>query len=100
MRVIVVEAVGRTTAEMRPRPRADDGNLASDQRSGATPAGEASAESGGADSDRGSGEWGGRSGVPSSNLEVKFLNSRAVRLAGKPGPARQSSQPGNLVLPG
>ena len=39
MRVIVVEAVGRTTAEMRPRPRADDGNLASDQGSGATPAG-------------------------------------------------------------
>lgn len=48
-----MEAVGRTTAEMRPRPRADDGNLASDQGSGATPAGEASAESGGADSDRG-----------------------------------------------
>ena len=39
MRVIVVEAVGRTTAEMRPRPRAGDGNLASDQGSGATPAG-------------------------------------------------------------
>lgn len=39
MRVIVVEAVGRITAEMLPRPRAGDGNLASDQRSGATPAG-------------------------------------------------------------
>ena len=39
MRVIVVEAVGRTTAEMRPCPRAGDGNLASDQRSGTTPAG-------------------------------------------------------------
>ena len=67
----------------------------------------------------GSGEWGGRSGAPSSalaeattaavktmpakagapssNLEVKFLNSRAVR------PTRQSSQPdqpGNLGLLG
>lgn len=66
-----------------------------------------------------SGEWGGRSGAPSSalaeattaavktmsakagapssNLEVKFLNSRAVR------PTRQSSQPdqpGNLGLLG
>lgn len=39
MRVIVVEAVGRITAEMLPRPRAGDGNLASDQRSGATPVG-------------------------------------------------------------
>ena len=56
MRVIVVEAVGRITAEMRPRPRAGEGNLASDQGSGATPAGVASAEAGGADSDRG--EWG------------------------------------------
>lgn len=66
MRVIVVEAVGRITAEMLPRPRAGDGNLASDQGSGATPAGVASAEAGGADSDRG--EWGGRSGAPSSAL--------------------------------
>lgn len=51
---------GRTTAEMRPRPRAGDGNLASDQGTGATPAGEALTEAGGADSDRG--EWGGGKG--------------------------------------
>lgn len=50
---MVVEAVGRTTAEMRPHPRAGDGNLASDRGSGATPAGVASAEAGGDDSDRG-----------------------------------------------
>lgn len=88
-----MEAVGRTTAEMRPRPRAGDGNLASDQRSGATPAGwrqqkqEVPTAIGG-------------SGASSSNLELKFLNSQAVKPAGKSGSARQSSQPGKLGLPG
>ena len=83
MRVIVVEAVGRITAEMRPRSRAGDGNLGGDQGSGATPAGMASAEAGGADSDRG--EWGGRSGAPSSALAeaataaVKMMPAKAGR---------------------
>jgi len=35
-----------------------------------------------------------KAGAPSSNLEVKFLNSQAVR------PARQSGLPGNLRQPG
>jgi len=84
--------------------------------------GVASAESGGADSDRG--EWGvgrekrgavvgtsgggdssskddaSKGGAPSSSLKVKFLNSQAVKPAGKSGPARQSGQRGNLGLPG
>ena len=123
-----MEAVGRTTAEMRPRPRADDGNLASDQRSGATPAGEASAESGGADSDRG--EWGvGREkwgavvgtswGDDSSSKDDASKGGGAVveprnKIPQQPGsqasreiwaseavrPAGQSGQPGNLGLPG
>ena len=62
MRVIVVEAVGRITAEMLPRPRAGDGNLASDQRSGATPAGWRQQNQEVPTVIGGSGEWEGRTG--------------------------------------
>lgn len=125
MRVIVVEAVGRTTAEMRPRPRAGDGNLASDQRSGATSAGwrqqkqEVPTAIGGVGREK----WGavvGTSGGDDSSSKDDVSKgggavveprskipqqpgsqaSQAVRPAGKSGPAGQSSRPGNLGLPG
>lgn len=94
-----MEAVGRITAEMRPRPRAGEGNLASDQGSGAMPVGAASAEAGGADSDRG--EWGvgrekwgavvePRSKIPQqpgSQASRETWACQAVKPAGKSGPA-------------
>ena len=108
MRVIVVEAVGRTTAEMRLRPRAGDGNLASDQGSEATPAGEALAESGGADSDRG--DWGvgrekrgavvGTSGGDDSSSKDDASKGGGAVVEPRSKIPQQPGLPGNRGLPG
>lgn len=125
MRVIVVEAVGRTTAEMRPRPRADDGNLASDQGSGATPAGwrqqkqEVPTAIGGVGREKWGAVVGTSGGDDSSSKDDVSKGGGAVveprsKIPQQPGsqasreiwaseavrPAGQSGQPGNLGLPG
>lgn len=106
------------------RPHAADGNLGSDQGSGATPAGwcqqkqEVATAIGGSRAPSSAlaeattaavKTMPAKAGAPSSSLEVKFLNSRAVRLAGKSGPvetvgksrpagtARQPDQPGQAA---
>ncbi len=119
---------GRTTAEMRPRPRAGDGNLASDQRSGTTPArwhqhkqevptaiggvgsgkrGAVVGTSGGDDSSSkdDASKGGGavvepRSKIPQQPGSQANQAVKPARPARKSGPAGQSGLPGNLGLPG
>ena len=81
-------------------PRAGDGNLASDQRSGATPAGEASAESGGADSD-----WRGvgrekRGAVVEPRSKIPQQPGSQANQAVKPGNLGLLGHLGNLGQPG
>ena len=109
MRVIVVEAVGRTTAEMRPRPRAGDGNLASDQRSGATSAGwrqqkqEVPTAIGGVGREKWGAVVGTSGGDDSSSKDDVSKGGGAVvepRSKIPQQPTRQSSQSGQPGQPG